>query len=222
MPPSSTAIAVMERRPPPTGALPSATPQNRIRSVSTSLPSDHASLCVRTALRASSSLIALIALGVFGIAIAASAGERTTTATVEAAVERAVAASGDMVDAPARVTLVGRPTGSGLGSEGTGAAAARKPSRLVLSAARFFYLDINGDDRMDVVHDAMVKSNTGDFRVEVAIVYLSSPSAPAGYCHSAAASAALAPADLASVAAVGARLATEKKRLGIAGFGCER
>ena len=193
--------------------------------MSTSLPSDHASLCVRTALRASSSLIALIALialGVFGIAIAASAGERTTTATVEAAVERAVAASGDMVDAPARVTLVGRPTGSGLGSEGTGAAAARKPSRLVLSAARFFYLDINGDDRMDVVHDAMVKSNTGDFRVEVAIVYLSSPSAPAGYCHSAAASAALAPADLASVAAVGARLATEKKRLGIAGFGCER
>lgn len=87
---------------------------------------------------------------------------------------------------------------------------------------RSFYLDINGDDRMDVVHDAMVKSNTGDFRVEVAIVSLSSPSAPAGYCHSAAASAALAPADLASVAAVAARLATEKKRLGIAGFGCER
>lgn len=64
------------------------------------------------------------------------------------------------------------------------------------------YLDLNGDGQLDVIEMVDVNSNAGSGVVSTALVYLSSPAHPGGYCYSAAASRRLAPADLKSDASV--------------------
>jgi hypothetical protein len=80
--------------------------------------------------------------------------------------------------------------------------------------------DVDGDGTPDVVHGVRIASNAGRFDVQEALVYLSKKEATAGYCHSAAASATLAPADLASTARVRAALQQAVRRLGASVLEC--
>lgn len=83
-----------------------------------------------------------------------------------------------------------------------------------------YWLDVNGDGRLDAVHGVTVTSNANGARVVEAVVYLSDPASPTGYCYSGAASAQLTPESLASAEVVAAKLAAAKKRLQLTTFPC--
>jgi hypothetical protein len=82
------------------------------------------------------------------------------------------------------------------------------------------YLDINGDGLLDIAVSVGMQSNTFDGYVAEQAVFLSTSAQPSGYCYSDRASRNLRPDDLRSDASVRRALERERRRLGIAGFGC--
>jgi hypothetical protein len=82
------------------------------------------------------------------------------------------------------------------------------------------YIDINGDELLDVIEGVRIKSNASSFQVVIPLVYISAPATGSGYCYSDAASRQLTPVDLKSDDSVRKALERAKARLGSKVFDC--
>lgn len=90
------------------------------------------------------------------------------------------------------------------------------------SISAMFYLDINGDRRVDIVQGLNINSNRYDTNVMVPIVYLSDETTEGGYCFSDLASRELKPLDLTTAERTEEALKAAKQRLMISRFKCSK